>query len=304
VFVSNNVSYDDTVMNRYYLNENNAYNTLGPYPVSYLNWFGWGKGPWVVHNVPGEWMNKRTRALFAAYPHGMIEENTIVADPRTVTPGIKDATVADQMAKWDSYQWGDLHYPASANDITHSAYIFGDYDPTTLPGIVNGVKTENAGANAGITHFTDLTENFSQSAHISTIDNLPIGSLLWDDIQNAAYNSPSDYQKVIARYVALGGSMTGVAVAPRVAPDFALSQNYPNPFNPGTTIRYDLPRRSMVSLAVYNTLGQKVATLVQETQGPGDHEVKFNGSGLASGVYFFRLQAGDFVSTKKMLVLK
>ena len=304
VFVSNNVNYNDSLMNRYYLNENNAYNTVGPYPVSYLNWYGWGKGPWAVHNVPGQWMNKRTRGLFAAYPHGMIEDNTIMADPRTVTPGIKDAAVADQMAKWDSYQWGDTHYPASANDITHSAYIFGDFDPTAIPGIVNGVKTENAGANAGITKFTDLIENFSQSAQISTIDNLPIGSLIWDDVKFAGYSSAADYQKVIARYVFLGGSITGVSEGPGVAGGFTLLQNYPNPFNPTTTIRYGVPYRSRVRLTVFNTLGQQVAVLRNGEEEAGYHEVTFDGAGLPSGVYFYRIQSGSFTETKKLLLVR
>lgn len=304
VFISNNVNYNDTLMNRYYFNENNGYNTVGPYPVSYLNWFGWGKGPWVVHNVPGAWMNKRTRGLFAAYPHGMIEDNTITEDPQTVTPGIKDAAVADQMAKWDSYQWGDSHFPAAANDITHSAYILGDYDPTTIPGILNGVKTESAGANAGITKFTDLTENFNQSAHMSTIDNLPVGSLIWDDVKFAGYSSAADYQKVIARYVALGGSMTGVLEVPGMAGGFNLSQNFPNPFNPSTTIRYSLPHRSNVSLEVYNTLGQQVARLVQAEQAAGVHEARFDGSGLSSGVYFYRIQSGSFTQTKRLLLMR
>ena len=304
VFVSNNIHYEDTLMNRYYRNENNAYNTVGPYPVSYLNWFGFGKGPWAVHNVPGGWMNRRTQALFAAYPHGMIEDNTVAADPQTVTPGIKDATVADQMAKLDSYQWGDPHYPASANDITHSAYIFGDYDPTTLPGIVNGVKTENAGAGAGITKFTDLIENFSQSAHISALDNLPIGSLIWDDSLNAAYVPADDYGKIIARYTALGGTPDGVRGAPEVPHGCALSQNYPNPFNPTTMIRYSLPQRSAVTLVVVNTLGQHIATIVNESQGAGNYEVQFDGTGLASGVYFYRLRAGDAVLTKKLLLVR
>jgi hypothetical protein len=234
----------------------------------------------------------------------MIEENTIMGDPQTVTPGIKDATVADQMAKWDSYQWGDSHYPAGANDITHSAYIFGDYDPATIPGVVNGVKTENAGVNAGIRKFTDLTENFSQSAHISTIDNLPIGSLIWDDVQFANYSPAADYQKVFARYVALGGSMTGVKADPGVAGGFTLSQNYPNPFNPVTTIRYGIPYRSRVKLTVFNTLGQQVAVLQDTEQDAGRHEVKFDGSGLASGVYFSRMQSGPFTQTKGILLLR
>jgi hypothetical protein len=302
VFVSNNVNYNDTLMNSYYLNENNAYNTVGPYPVSYLNWFGWGPGPWVVHNVPGEWMNNRTRALFAAYPQGMIEDNTIAADPQTVTPGIKDATVANQMALWDESQWGVPHVPA--NDITHSAYIFGDYDPTTIPGIVNGVKTENAGSNAGITKFTDLIENFSQSAHISAIDNLPIGSLIWNDSLYARYNPADDFQKVIARYSALGGSLTGVKESPAVARSFNLSQNYPNPFNPSTTIAFALPSRAFVKLKIYDLLGRELATLVSEELPAGNYTRQWNASNMSSGVYFYRLEAGSSLQTKKLILLK
>jgi hypothetical protein len=85
---------------------------------------------------------------------------------------------------------------------------------------------------------------------------------------------------------------------------FDLRQNYPNPFNPSTTIHYALPARSPVTLSVYNTLGQQVSTLVNENQEAGYHDVKFDGSNLASGVYFYRLQAGDFVQTKKLLILR
>jgi photosystem II stability/assembly factor-like uncharacterized protein len=85
---------------------------------------------------------------------------------------------------------------------------------------------------------------------------------------------------------------------------FSLEQNYPNPFNPSTTVRYGLPQRSSVTLAVFNTLGQKITTLVNETQEAGYHGVKFDGTNLASGVYFYRIQAGRFVQTKKLLLLR
>jgi hypothetical protein len=86
--------------------------------------------------------------------------------------------------------------------------------------------------------------------------------------------------------------------------EYFLSQNYPNPFNPTAIIRYGLPRSSAVTLTVYNTLGQKVQTLVSGEQDPGYHEAKFDGSGLASGVYFYRLQAGTFVQAKKLLLVR
>ena len=85
---------------------------------------------------------------------------------------------------------------------------------------------------------------------------------------------------------------------------FSLEQNYPNPFNPGTTIRYSLPSRSHVTLTVFNMLGQEVALLQNGEQEAGYHEVKFDGSGLSSGVYFYRMQAGDFVQTRRLLLLR
>ena len=83
-----------------------------------------------------------------------------------------------------------------------------------------------------------------------------------------------------------------------------LSQNYPNPFNPSTTIRYGLPSRAHVTLAVFNTLGQQVSTLVQAEQDPGYHEVRFDGANLPSGMYFYRMQAGSFTETKKLLIVR
>jgi len=86
--------------------------------------------------------------------------------------------------------------------------------------------------------------------------------------------------------------------------EFSLAQNYPNPFNPSTTIRYTLPQRSYVTLTVFNTLGQHVATLVNGDIDAGYHEAIFSAAGLASGVYFYRLQAGDFVQTRKILSIR
>ena len=85
---------------------------------------------------------------------------------------------------------------------------------------------------------------------------------------------------------------------------FHISQNYPNPFNPTTVIQYEIPGRSHVTLTVYDILGRRVATLVNDFREAGRYNVMFNGRGLASGMYLYRLQAGNFVSVKKMLVIK
>ncbi|RMG61008.1 MAG: T9SS C-terminal target domain-containing protein [Calditrichaeota bacterium] len=85
---------------------------------------------------------------------------------------------------------------------------------------------------------------------------------------------------------------------------YKLVQNYPNPFNPTTTIQYSLAQRSQVTLEVFNTLGQRVATLVNGFQSAGNHSIQFDASSLASGIYFYVLNAGDFHSVKKMVLLK
>ncbi len=89
-----------------------------------------------------------------------------------------------------------------------------------------------------------------------------------------------------------------------VPKQFALEQNYPNPFNPTTMIRYELPLASAVSLKVYDVLGREVATLVNERQEAGAYSIPFNATALSSGIYFYRLQAGNFVATKKMMLVK
>jgi hypothetical protein len=85
---------------------------------------------------------------------------------------------------------------------------------------------------------------------------------------------------------------------------FALEQNFPNPFNPTTVVRYQLPAASNVRLVVFDLLGREVSSLVNEREGPGSYEVKFDGAGLSSGVYFYRLTADNLVQTRKLMMLR
>jgi hypothetical protein len=85
---------------------------------------------------------------------------------------------------------------------------------------------------------------------------------------------------------------------------FQLLQNYPNPFNPSTSITFDLPGREFVTVNIYNSIGQKIKTLVNQPLDYGRHKVDFNADGLTAGVYFYRIETDGFVSTKKMILLK
>lgn len=99
-------------------------------------------------------------------------------------------------------------------------------------------------------------------------------------------------------------SVTDVNVYDQLPASFELSQNYPNPFNPSTMIRYQLPMSSDVSLKIYDILGKEVKTLVDQNQPAGSYEVRFDASQLATGVYIYRLSAGNFTSVKKMMLIK
>jgi hypothetical protein len=111
-------------------------------------------------------------------------------------------------------------------------------------------------------------------------------------------------------YEPVGGAivariMTGVRNAvPTVPKSFNLYQSYPNPSNPSTIISYDLPQKEHVTLVIYDVLGRQVKNLVDNYQEPGKYKVTFNGSNLSSGIYFYRLQAGTFTETKKLVLMK
>jgi hypothetical protein len=120
------------------------------------------------------------------------------------------------------------------------------------------------------------------------------GEGVWSD-SGRYYVSPTDVQETTEEEI--------------VPSAFQLSQNYPNPFNPQCEIRYALPKHAEVNLSVYNVLGQKVKTLVDELQTAGFKTVHWNGKDdkgeeVSSGVYFYKLKAGDYSETKKMILLK
>ena len=135
--------------------------------------------------------------------------------------------------------------------------------------------------------------------------------LCYDSIYASTLNGINFTTAIVLRGARLNGVVIGDTIvtsvgqlASQVPLQFSLYQNFPNPFNPSTTIKFELPKSSHVSLAVYDILGRELSLLVNERRNAGGYEVKFDGSNLASGVYFYRLEAGDFVQTKKLLILR
>ncbi|MBK8982036.1 MAG: T9SS type A sorting domain-containing protein [Ignavibacteria bacterium] len=87
-------------------------------------------------------------------------------------------------------------------------------------------------------------------------------------------------------------------------PQLTIYQNFPNPFNPATSIKFDIAKRGNVRLVVFDILGRELSTLINESLNPGTYQVSFDGSGLSSGIYFCRLQSGDYINTMKMNLMK
>jgi hypothetical protein len=183
---------------------------------------------------------------------------------------------------------------------------------TTLQWDGNDVPLFPGGSDGAIS--VPLGDATGSGGGIGGADGVPAGSILakCDVAEILVYNvALSDSaRRNIEHYLAMKYGLpwpsTGVVGHPKgnLPERFVLEQNYPNPFNPSTTIQYALPIRSHVTLTVFNTLGERVATLVQGEEEAGNYEVQFKASNLASGVYFYRLQTGSYVDTKKLLLIR
>jgi hypothetical protein len=111
------------------------------------------------------------------------------------------------------------------------------------------------------------------------------------------------YAKVIdVEYTSF--TITGITNGTVKAKSFSLEQNYPNPFNPSTTISYSIPKPSYVELKVFNMLGREISTLVNKEQQAGSYKTQFDGSSLPSGIYVYTIKAGEFRSSKKLMLIK
>ena len=124
-----------------------------------------------------------------------------------------------------------------------------------------------------------------------------------DDIRDfSVYNNHGDAYG--SPLLVLSGAVASVEDEMQLPTEFQLYQNYPNPFNPITKIKYSIPTSSLVILKIYDILGREIEILINEEKPSGDYEVEFDGGEITSGIYFYRIQAGDYVETKKMVLMK
>lgn len=226
---------------------------------------------------------------------------------RASTPGV---TTELNVAQTNHFAMG---YPAIG--MSGSAIVvvwMGFMNDTSAAGFNYGdifySVSQNAGASwsapVNLTNTTSLDERYPSIAKWNPSG---VANITWqEDPQPGTFAvaNPDNNLAARARQVFLRLVITSVGESGGVPSSFSLSQNYPNPFNPSTRIAYALPTGAEVSLKVYNSLGQEVATLANGYRAAGSYEVDFAAANLASGVYYYRLQAGAFAETRKMLLLR
>ena len=219
--------------------------------------------------------------------------------------------------QWESYVLFTFMYDANGNQISffYERWISGQRE-----NFFRGSSVYDGKGN----HLSDLTEQWKNGQW----ENYTRYSYTYDDDNNITFlsadlwlngsweraNYPLNIADSAGNYYSFSGAriflhykqtVTDVALNDSKIPSsYQLHQNYPNPFNPSTTISYQLPENSHVTLKVYDAIGREVATLVNEVKEAGNYKVKFDASKLSSGVYFYMLRAGNFLSTQKMILLK
>jgi len=225
-----------------------------------------------------------------------------------ITPpsGSNVATWSNGSGTWGSVtngKWWDISAP--------SAHVLGNIaqDPVggvAGAGIYDFTISISKGTSGNLLVFTlSKKDGTYYYAHSTTT---PVASVT-DEINSIGFainNSTTTALKLYKVKVDRGDHFNGLeeAIAAQLPKAYALKQNYPNPFNPTTNIRFDLPKDSDVNLVVYDLMGREVAKLVNGPMNAGYYTINFNAANLPSGVYIYRLKAGDFVSTKKLMLLK
>jgi hypothetical protein len=209
-----------------------------------------------------------------------------------------------------SYSTAGFGSPAAAA-LTPSNYSGGNYQPIGLSDYGIGKKSINIELNSdnnGTEISTISPGTLVGVIEMTIVNGSASAGLVWDAGASPIY---ADDNATLLRTVAGNSDNTNPLpiqlvnmIEIGIPKVFTLYQNYPNPFNPTTTITYGLPAEARVTLRIYNVLSQVVKTLVEEDQSPGVYGAQFDGSTIGSGVYFYRLSAGDFVQTKKLILVR
>ncbi len=207
---------------------------------------------------------------------------TFPATPSTISPGsLTTGVTLNTDFSWHPSQYAQNYQLQIADN--YQVYTSGDSVGTFLP---QNVLFDTVVTDTSVRLAVNLDSNTTYFWHVRAAN----------DLGPSQYSTTSKFSTGTELT-----SVEGLTGGPRA---FALSQNYPNPFNPTTMISYSVPKRAMVHIEVYDALGRRVATLVDSEKSPGKYSVEFNGSELASGVYFITMRAGAYMNTRKVMMIK
>lgn len=214
----------------------------------------------------------------------------------------KDASMLNAaLAQLDYILGKNAHNISFVTGVGVNHVLHPHHRPSSSDGIVEPVPGLLAGGPEQGRSDAVLQAKFSSSTPPALIYVDEEGSYASNEIA-INWNAPLVF---VAGYFASEGSSAGIGRREEKKPnDFQLQQNYPNPFNPNTVISYQLPTNDHVSLAVYDILGKKISTLVNEMQSPGTYSVEFEAKDLSSGLYIYNVHAGNFVESRKMMLIK
>ena len=297
------VIYDGSVFQMWYLGLNSSFVGETGYATSPdgIIWTKDTLNPVLKIGPVGDWDHSSAIAdavLYDGTNYHMWYENTILTNFGAFGCASTDSTIIDNIApnpptnvnaednssiagfpeikiRWDESSEPDfsqyLLYRTTTSGVYADSFSLIDESP------VNGIVTYNDSTNLirGVAYYYVVTAT---------------------DVNG---NESEFSEEVSATPVVIG-----VEDEHSIPAEYTLSKNFPNPFNPRTTIKYAIPKSGEVSLIVYNLLGEEVTRLISENHQAGYHQVTWDASNMASGVYFYRLQAGDFVQTRKMVLLK
>ncbi len=214
----------------------------------------------------------------------------IIFQPQTVTHSFN--------LDWDfsvnhNYSGFNQYWNVNFIDTVSMFSYYSDGDSTINNSQVEGINTPNS-INYNITYLLDSTlmkNNFKFYYKIYAVDK--------GVVPESSFKPDSGYYELV-----YDPNPVSVKDNKNIPIAYSLQQNYPNPFNSSSVIKYSIPHSSQVTLKIFNALGEEIETLVNREKPAGTYEVKWNAAELPSGVYFYRIKAGDFIQTKKMILLK
>ena len=279
IYVADNIYFNEATLDKY---NNGFYSAaFADAPESYLNSTG-TPGPHRV-DVPVLFMGAREDALFDGNDNISRENNILDQDPGLGMQAISEAA-AEQLAIWQRLR---LEVPAENRTPDMTSYLFGDFDPNTIPGI----ESEDSD---GIEKFSNLIEDFSiNTSFVSNINGHTVGALHWTS-EIDSYNPVQGLEDIIAAY-------NSTLSVDEVTTNLFEFKTFPNPFNTNTSIAFNMPSSSHVKISVYNILGAHLATLVDGVTDAGQQSVSWNAKDVKPGLYFCKLESGTLSKTIKML---